>query len=157
MICSRFRVGASKAGGALHRLSRRWKSRQSVQSAPPLPAASSLIEPICSLALDPACDQNAVVLNELFRIEFPALGVGDKIRLKIGTKESDWIVVGFFQFAGKAQACLLTPITITCPGKQDCRARPVSTGLWSRVKNLGQQDREWLGRQIENAYDRAGI
>jgi putative ABC transport system permease protein len=46
-------------------------------------------------------DQNAIALSELFHDSYPEIKVGDTLQLKIGLKESDWVVVGFFQFAGK--------------------------------------------------------
>ncbi len=46
-------------------------------------------------------DRHAVALNEYFLTRFPDVDIGDTIKLKIGGKESEWTVVGFFQFAGK--------------------------------------------------------
>ncbi len=46
-------------------------------------------------------DQNAIVLNEAFLNNFPNLKIGDTIRLRVNEDKTDWIIVGFFQFAGK--------------------------------------------------------
>jgi putative ABC transport system permease protein len=46
-------------------------------------------------------DQNSIVLNELFLTRFPDLKVGDTLRLQINKEIKDWVVVGFFRFAGK--------------------------------------------------------
>ncbi len=66
------------------------------------PANSSLIKPILLSGrwLDPA-DENALVVNELFLDKFPGLKVGDRLPLKINGEQKDWVIVGFFQFAGK--------------------------------------------------------
>jgi len=129
---------------------------ESVQVLGP-PAASSLIEPILLAGrwIQPG-DENAVVLSELFRIEYPDLRVGDTIRLKIGPKESDWIVVGFFQFAGKSAGLFVYT-------NYDYLSRetglPGRAGFYRAVaadQNLSQQDREWLGRQIEAHMTRRG-
>jgi putative ABC transport system permease protein len=46
-------------------------------------------------------DQNAIVLNEKFMEKFPDLKVGDTLRLRVDGDKTSWVVVGFFQFAGK--------------------------------------------------------
>ena len=46
-------------------------------------------------------DQNAIALNELFRERYPDLQVGDTIQLQVDGEENDWVVVGFYQMAGK--------------------------------------------------------
>jgi putative ABC transport system permease protein len=51
-------------------------------------------------------DHYAVVLNEAFRNHFPNLDPGETIRLKINGTERNWIVVGFFQMAGKSSGYL---------------------------------------------------
>ncbi|NPV86324.1 MAG: ABC transporter permease [Anaerolineae bacterium] len=67
------------------------------------PAESALIEPVMLKGrwLLPG-DQNAIVLSELFLSNFPDIEVGDTIRLRVNGKDTTWVVVGFFQFAGKA-------------------------------------------------------
>ena len=66
------------------------------------PASSVLVEPIVIQGrwLLPG-DRNALVLNELFMTQFPDLKPGDRLTLKIAGSESEWTLVGFFQFAGK--------------------------------------------------------
>jgi putative ABC transport system permease protein len=67
------------------------------------PADSALIEPIMLSGrwLLPE-DDNAIVLSELFQARFPDLRPGDTLRLMVDGKETDWVVVGFFQLAGKS-------------------------------------------------------
>ncbi|HZU87076.1 MAG TPA: FtsX-like permease family protein, partial [Anaerolineaceae bacterium] len=66
------------------------------------PVESTLIEPILLQGrwVQPG-DENAIVLNELFLDKYPQLHVGDTLKLKVNGKNTDWVVVGFFQFAGK--------------------------------------------------------
>jgi len=66
------------------------------------PINSSLIEPILMQGRWlQAGDENAIVLNELFLDQYPELKVGDTLPLKINGDKTHWVVVGFFQFAGK--------------------------------------------------------
>jgi putative ABC transport system permease protein len=67
------------------------------------PGGSQLVEPklLAGRWLEPG-DQNAIVLNERFRSNYPDLLVGDTLRLQVNGDETDWVVVGFFQFAGQS-------------------------------------------------------
>jgi putative ABC transport system permease protein len=66
------------------------------------PSSSTLIEPILLQGRwVQAGDENAIVLNELFLDEYPDVKIGDTLRLKINGEKTNWVVVGFFQFAGK--------------------------------------------------------
>jgi len=78
------------------------KAGETVQIIAP-PNDSKLIEPMLLrgrwLAPD---DRNAITLSEMFLVSYPEIDVGDTLRLKIGLEESDWEIVGFFQFAGRS-------------------------------------------------------
>lgn len=67
------------------------------------PADSQLIEPMMLAGrwLQPD-DEHAIVFSEIFPDIYPELGIGDTVRLKVGQIESDWTIVGFFQFAGRS-------------------------------------------------------
>jgi putative ABC transport system permease protein len=74
-------------------------------------AVSILAPPGNSKLVDPvvlegrwirADDTNAIALNERFISVFPDLKIGDTLRLKVNGEEEDWVVVGFFQLAGKS-------------------------------------------------------
>ncbi len=67
-----------------------------------VPNDSRLIDPILLSGrwLLPG-DQNAIVLNDQFQAQFPGLQIGDTLKLQIGDQDSEWVVVGFFQLAGK--------------------------------------------------------
>lgn len=75
---------------------------ESVQLQAP-PADSHLIEPMIRSGrwIQPG-DQNAIVLSELFSERYPELKIGDTLTLKVNGEDTDWVVVGFFQFAGKS-------------------------------------------------------
>ncbi|MEI8132128.1 MAG: FtsX-like permease family protein [Leptolinea sp.] len=47
-------------------------------------------------------DENAIVLSERFLSAYPNLQVGDPLKLRVNGVKSEWIVVGFFQLAGKS-------------------------------------------------------
>ncbi len=66
------------------------------------PSGSTLISPIMMQGrwiVDG--DVNAIVLNELFLDKYPGLKIGDTLELKVNGEKTQWVVVGFFQFAGK--------------------------------------------------------
>jgi putative ABC transport system permease protein len=67
------------------------------------PAGSLLVNPVLLEGrwLEKG-DTNAITVNERFREVFPNLKVGDTLRTKISGKETDLVVVGFFQLAGKS-------------------------------------------------------
>lgn len=67
-----------------------------------VPQDSHLIEPII---LEGrwllAEDDNGIILNDKFQNLYPWIQVGDTITLQIDGEETDWVVAGFFQLAGK--------------------------------------------------------
>lgn len=67
--------------------------------APPI--ETSLVEPILLQGrwLMPG-DEKAVTVNETFWEDYPALKPGDTLRLKVGSREDTWLVVGIFQYTG---------------------------------------------------------
>ena len=67
------------------------------------PIGSKLLQPIMIEGrwIQPG-DTNAIVLSERFKTTFPNLRVGDAFRLRVNGEKTTWIVVGFFQFAGKS-------------------------------------------------------
>lgn len=66
------------------------------------PSNSNLVKPVVLQGrwIVPG-DSNAIVLNELFLSTFPGLKVGETITLRVNGKDTDWLIVGFFQFAGR--------------------------------------------------------
>jgi putative ABC transport system permease protein len=67
------------------------------------PSDSRLIQPVMIKGrwVQPG-DQNAIALSERFLSMYPDLGVGDTIRLKINGRITNWVIVGYFQLAGKS-------------------------------------------------------
>ncbi|MBC8444602.1 MAG: FtsX-like permease family protein [Chloroflexi bacterium] len=65
------------------------------------PADSRLIEPtvLAGRWLLPG-DENAIAVNEAFWDDYPDIHIGDSVRLKVGGREDDWVVVGVFQYTG---------------------------------------------------------
>jgi putative ABC transport system permease protein len=71
------------------------------------PSDSTLVRPVMLTGrwIQPG-DRNAIVLNDLFSTRFPELKTGDTLRLRVNGKETDFVVVGFFQFAGRVSGFL---------------------------------------------------
>jgi putative ABC transport system permease protein len=65
------------------------------------PAETQMVKPILLQGrwIMPG-DENAITVNEAFLRKFPNLKVGDRLRLKVGERKQDWMVVGIFQFTG---------------------------------------------------------
>ncbi len=122
------------------------------------PAESPLVEPILLEGRwIETGDSNAITLSELFRDRFPALKVGDTIRLKVNGEETDWVVVGFYQLAGKVSGFAaytsyeyLTELTHQAGRAASYRVVASQPGL-----TRAQQDR--LGQAIEDHLARNGI
>jgi len=66
-----------------------------------LPADSRLVSPVLLQGrwLLPD-DAKAITVNDAFWGDYPDLGVGDTLRLKIAGDEDDWTIVGIFQYTG---------------------------------------------------------
>jgi putative ABC transport system permease protein len=119
------------------------------------PADSVLIEPILLSGrwIQPG-DENAIVLSELFQARFPNLRPGDILQLMVNGDETDWVVVGFFQLAGKSGGYLaytnydyLSSLT-NQPGKASLyRIVSNSAGLSADDQKRLQQDIETHLRQ----------
>jgi putative ABC transport system permease protein len=71
------------------------------------PANSDLVKPIMLQGrwIEQG-DQNAIVLNDLFMSEYPDIHVGDTLKLKVNGDDKNFVVVGFFRFAGKVAGLL---------------------------------------------------
>jgi putative ABC transport system permease protein len=114
------------------------------------PGGSQLIEPILLegrwLASD---DQNAIVLGELFHDSYPELRVGDTLRLKIGPKETDWVVVGFFQFAGRSGGLVAYANSDYLTQQTGMLGRSASYRIVAKDESLSQAEQEELARRIE--------
>jgi putative ABC transport system permease protein len=66
------------------------------------PVGSTLVRPIIIEGRwIKAGDRNTITLSEMFQAHYPDLKIGDTLRLRVNGEETDWVVVGFFRFAGK--------------------------------------------------------
>jgi len=114
------------------------------------PAASKLVNPVLQEGrwLEPG-DQNAIAVNERFREVFPNLKPGDTLRAKIAGRETDLVVVGFFQLAGKSGGYLAyTPYDfLSNQIHENNRARGYRVTATRAGLSLAEQ--EALGRAIE--------
>jgi putative ABC transport system permease protein len=129
----------------------------SVQLVAP-PAESPLVIPILIEGrwILPG-DQNAIALNDLFQTRFPDLKVGDRITLRANGSENDWVVVGFFQLAGKSGGYLAYTnyeYLSTLVG-QPYQA-PVFRVVASQSE-LSLEQQEDLGRRLEARLNDHGI
>ena len=131
-------------------------SGESIQLLGTLPE-SKLIQPmILSGRWIMPGDQNAITLSELFKDRFPNLKVGDTIQLKVNGKITDWVVVGFFQFAGKATGLFAytsydyLSVFVHAPGKSSVFRVVAGDGLHSL------EAQEHLGLQLETYLNERG-
>lgn len=122
------------------------------------PAASPLVQPILldGRWIIPG-DQNAIALNDLFQTRFPDLRVGDRIRLRVNGSENDWVVVGFFQLAGKSGGYLAyTNYDYLSELVGQPHQAPVFRIVATR-QGLTLDQQEALGRQLESRLNEHGI
>jgi len=131
-------------------------SGESVQLLAP-PAGSSLLEPIVLKGrwLLPG-DKSAITLSELFMEKYPDLEVGDTLKLKVDGNTTEWVVVGFFQFAGKSGGMFayanyeqLARLTRS-PGRSTV-FRVVAKG-----KNHTIEEQNALGQKVERRLEELG-
>ena len=94
-------------------------------------------------------DENAIVLSERFLSAYPDLKLGDTLNLRVNGKKSDWIVVGFFQLAGKSTGFRAygsyeyLSHFIGSPGKA------ISFQISSSKPNLTLEEQRQFGKLIE--------
>jgi putative ABC transport system permease protein len=121
------------------------------------PVSSELVQPITIRGrwIEPG-DENAIALNERFLSRFPNLKPGGTVRLRVNGKETEWVVVGFFQLAGKSGGFLAYT-------NYDYLARVIGQpgqALVFRVAaaqpGLGLDQQKALARQVERALRARG-
>jgi putative ABC transport system permease protein len=131
-------------------------SGEAIQLLAP-PEDSRLLEPIVIKGrwLEHG-DKTAITLSELFMEKFPGLKVGDPIRLKVNGNDTDWTVVGFFQFAGKSGGLF----AYTTYDQLSRLTNSVGRSTVFRVVGNGGaytlQQQEALGRSIETRLEELG-
>ncbi len=114
------------------------------------PVESRLIEPLLLEGrwLQPG-DTEAIVLNENFKSRFPELHAGDSIRLKVYGRESDWVIVGFFQMAGKSGGYLAYTTYDTLSRKIHRQGSATSFRIQADRTNLTLAEQQSFAGQIE--------
>jgi len=94
-------------------------------------------------------DENAIVLSERFLSSYPDLNLGDTLKLRVNGKTSEWVVVGFFQLAGKSTGFRAysnydyLSHFIGSPGKA------ISFQISSLTPNMTIEQQRQFGQQIE--------
>ncbi len=122
------------------------------------PAESPLVQPILLEGRwIRAGDQNAIALSELFRERFPDLKVGDTIRLKVNGDETDWVVVGFYQLAGKISGFAAYTSYEYLAKLTHQPGRSIAYRVVSSQPGLSQADQQALGKAVEAQLERFGI
>ena len=129
----------------------------SVQLLAP-PGGSQLVEPklISGRWLKPG-DQNAIVLNEVFQSEFPDLKVGDTLQLQVNGDETDWIVVGFFQFAGRTAGYMAYTNAEYLSQLVGLPGQAILFRVVASDPNLNISGQEALGIKVQNLLEARGI
>lgn len=115
------------------------------------PADSQLVEPILLKGrwLLPG-DENAIGLNERFMSRYPDLEIGDTIRLRVNGKDSDWVVVGIFQLAGRSAGFLAYANYDYLSQLINLPNRALTFRIVSTQDDMTQEQQEALGRAIED-------
>jgi putative ABC transport system permease protein len=122
------------------------------------PGGSQLVEPklLAGRWLQPG-DQNAIVLNELFPSTYPDLQVGDTLRLQVNGDETNWVVVGFFQFAGQSAGYMAYTNAEYLSQLVGLPGQAVLFRLVAARTDLTISEQEALGVKVQNLLERHGI
>jgi putative ABC transport system permease protein len=101
-------------------------------------------------------DQNAIALNERFQSDFPDLKVGDTLRLQVNSKETDWVVICFFQLAGRSSGYIAYT---NYEYLSKLIHLPAQTSAFRIVAgpNMNDLQQEQLGKAIEQQLETQGI
>jgi putative ABC transport system permease protein len=122
------------------------------------PGGSELVQPklLTGRWLKPD-DQNAIVLNERFRSKYPDLKVGDILRLQVNGDETDWVVVGFFQFAGRSVGYMAYTNAEYLSRLVGLSGRAILFRLVAARSDLTIGEQETLGAQVQTMLEGRGI
>jgi putative ABC transport system permease protein len=122
------------------------------------PVSSQLVKPIMISGrwLVPG-DRNAVTLSELFLEAYPDLTVGDTLRLRVNGDETDWVVVGFFQLAGKVSGYSAYTSYEYLADLLHMPGKAISYRVVASKMDLTRGEQEVLGQAIEAHLAASGI
>ncbi len=119
------------------------------------PADSDLVQPTMQRGrwLLPG-DENALAVSDAFVQEFPGLKVGDTLRVKLNGRESDWTVVGMFQYTGLGD--------LVAYANYDYMAQQLKTGPRASVFRIVTAEhtlpyQEWIAAQLNNHFRARGF
>jgi len=120
-----------------------------------VPASSTLIEPVMLEGrwIEPG-DMNAMVVNNAFWRVQPDLEVGDTISLGISGTETEWVVVGVFQFVDDIQLMSYADYDYLAR-ELNMPNRSSSYRVTANVHSLCEQ--EALGRALQARFDGLGM
>jgi putative ABC transport system permease protein len=122
------------------------------------PANSVIIKPvITSGRWIQSGDRHAIVLSDTFQLHFPALRLGSPLRLKINDKNTDWVVVGFFQLAGKMSGYTAYTNYDYLAELTNNLNRDFSFQILGDKKGLSAAEQEQLKKSIETQLDANNI
>lgn len=129
-------------------------------------AVQLLAPPVNSKLIDPILlegrwvvegDEGAIVLSERFLSRYPDLDVGDPLRLRVNGEETEWVVVGFFQLAGKSAGFVAyTSYEYLAPLIGEENRAPTFRVIASRT-DLTLEEQKVLGTRIETAMQERGF
>jgi putative ABC transport system permease protein len=122
------------------------------------PAGSQLVQPrlLEGRWIQPG-DQNAITLNEQFRSNYPDLQVGDTLRMQVNGDETDWVVVGFFQFAGRSVGYMAYTNAEYLSRLVGLNGRAILFRLVADRSDLTISEQEALGIKVQNLLEGRGI
>jgi putative ABC transport system permease protein len=122
------------------------------------PANTRLVQPILQQGrwIQPG-DQNAVVLNDMFKTAYPHLNPGDAITLRVNGKDIEFIVVGFFQMAGRSGGYLAYTSYEYLSNLVGLPNQAAAFRVVARDTSLTIAGQEALGREIETRLAQAGV
>jgi putative ABC transport system permease protein len=122
------------------------------------PAGSQLVQPrlLEGRWIQPG-DQNAITLNEQFRSAYPDLQVGDTLRLQVNGDETDWVVVGFFQFAGRAVGYMAYTNAEYLSRLVGLNGQAILYRLAAERSDLTIDEQAALGLKVQNLLEARGV
>jgi len=101
-------------------------------------------------------DHNAIVINEVFQINFPHLQVGDFIKLRVNNEETIWKIIGFFQLAGKSTGFIAYTDFDSLAEYNNSKFHTVIFRIASTVNNMNFNQQKALAREISNVLREKG-
>jgi len=118
------------------------------------PGGSLIIKPVITQGRWIAKgDKHAIVLSDTFQLENLGLGLGSTLKLKINNKDTDWVVVGFFQLAGKMSGLTAYTNYDYLAELTDSSNRVFNFQILGSSKNMTGPQQEQLKQAIETSLD----